>query len=100
MLEAEISSEMGILKKEALEQIKAKFPPVSLDFGFDEIYDVMRRDKKVAGGNPRFALLEDIGVPFSAEGAYCVEVSRKILKTVLNSAVIPASAEKYTFGLT
>jgi 3-dehydroquinate synthase len=88
VLEAEISCKMGILKKEALEQIKAKLPPMSLDFGFDEIDDVMRRDKKSEGGNPRFALLEDIGVPYSAGGAYCVEVPREILKTILNSTVI------------
>ena len=87
VLEAEISYEMGILKKEALEQIKTKFPPVSFSFGFEEIYAVMRRDKKAADGNPRFALLEDIGVPFSAEGAYCTEVPRQILRRVLRDAL-------------
>ena len=70
VLEAEISNEMGILKKEALDQIKEKFPPVTLTYSYEEIYDVMRRDKKAADGCPRFALLEDIGVPFSAEGVY------------------------------
>ncbi|HEX2578886.1 MAG TPA: 3-dehydroquinate synthase [Rhabdochlamydiaceae bacterium] len=83
VLEAEISHQMGILKKEALEQIRAKFPPVTLDFGFDEIYDVMRRDKKSEDGTPRLALLEDIGVPYSAGGAYCVEVSRRVIKEVV-----------------
>ena len=43
----------------------------------------MRRDKKASDGVPRFALLEDIGVPFSAEGAYCTEVPREILRKVL-----------------
>lgn len=83
VLEAEISYEMGILKKEALDQIKAKFPPAVINYSFDEIYDVISRDKKAIDGNPRFALLEDIGVPFSAEGAYCTEVPREILKKVL-----------------
>ena len=86
VLEAEISYEMGILKKEALDQIKTKFPPVALAYSFEEIYDVMRRDKKAVDGCPRFALLEDIGVPFSAEGAYCVEVPSQILRRVLVKA--------------
>lgn len=84
VLEAEVSYEMGILKKEALDQIKAKFPPVTLTFDFEEMYEVMRRDKKAEDGCPRFALLEDIGVPFSAERAYCVEVPREILRSVLS----------------
>lgn len=87
VLEAEISNEMGILKKEALDQIKEKFPPVTLTYSYEEIYDVMRRDKKAADGCPRFALLEDIGVPFSAEGVYCTEVPRQILKKVLVKAL-------------
>ncbi len=88
VLEAEISYEMGILKKEALDQIEEKFPPVALTYSFEEIYEVMRRDKKAADGCPRFALLEDIGVPFSAEGAYCVEVPRQILKKVLHDKAL------------
>jgi 3-dehydroquinate synthase len=88
VLEAEISYEMGILKKEALDQIKAKFPPVVLNDSFEEIYEVICRDKKALDGHPRFALLEDIGVPFSAEGAYCTEVPREILKKVLYDAAL------------
>ncbi len=83
VLEAEISYEMGILKKEALDLIKTKFPPLTLTYSFEEIYEVMRRDKKASDGVPRFALLEDIGVPFSAEGAYCTEVPREILRKIL-----------------
>ncbi|HEY5235959.1 MAG TPA: hypothetical protein VIJ14_07265, partial [Rhabdochlamydiaceae bacterium] len=88
VLEAEISYEMGILKKEALTLIKEKFPPVTLTYTYDEIYSVMRRDKKAADGCPRFALLENIGVPFSAEGAYCTEVPRQILKKVLHDTAL------------
>lgn len=43
----------------------------------------MRQDKKAADGCPNFALFKDIGVPFSAEGAYCMEVPREILRKVL-----------------
>ncbi len=86
VLEAEISFEMGILKKEALDQIKSRFPPAALTYSFEEIYEVMRRDKKAEDGVPRFALLEDIGVPFFAEGAYCTEVPREILRRVLGQA--------------
>jgi 3-dehydroquinate synthase len=88
VIEAEISYEMGILKKEALDQIKEKFPSVALGYSFEEMYEVMRRDKKAEGGCPRFALLEDIGVPFSADGAYCIEVPREILKKVLHDKAL------------
>jgi len=87
VLEAEISYEMGILKKEALAHIKTKFPPAHFDFGFDEMYDVMRRDKKSEDGTPRFALLEDIGVPYAAEGTYCIEVPRKVIRKVVSETL-------------
>jgi 3-dehydroquinate synthase len=83
VLEAQMSYEMGILKKEALDQIRQRFPPVTLTFDFKAIFDVIRKDKKAVDGNPRFALLEDIGVPLSAEGAYCTEIPLEILHKVL-----------------
>jgi 3-dehydroquinate synthase len=88
ILEAEISYRMGILKKEALAQIKERFPPVTVSFDFQAIFDIIRRDKKSAESCPRFVLLQDIGVPHSFEGSYCTEVPYKILKEVLYDAAL------------
>ena len=83
VLEAEISFEMGILKKEAFDQIKERFPPVTFSFDLEAIWDVIQRDKKAVDGSPRLALLKDIGVPYVSEGAYSVEVPCQIIKKVL-----------------
>jgi 3-dehydroquinate synthase len=91
VLEAQMSYEMGILKKEALDQIKQRFPPVTLSFDFKSIFDVIRRDKKGEDGCPRFVLLQDIGVPLFAEGAYCTEVPYEVLQKVLNDAALCSS---------
>ncbi len=84
VLEARLSYEMGILKKEALEQIEGRFPPVTLSFDFKAVFDVIRKDKKSENGCPRFVLLQDIGVPLSCAGTYCQEVPLEILQRVLD----------------
>lgn len=83
VLEAEISFEMGILKKEALDQIKEKFPPVACSFDLEAVWDVIRRDKKAVDGSPRFVLLRGIGIPFASGEDYCTEVPYDILRKVL-----------------
>ena len=85
VLEAEISYEMGLLKKEALELIKKRFPPVERSFDFQALFEVLCRDKKAVDGTPRFVLLQDIGVPYFAEGAYCTEVPREILQKIIKA---------------
>lgn len=82
VLEAELSYAMGILKKEALDSIQDRFPPLSFSVDFEEVFEVLRRDKKAVEGSPRFALLQDIGIPFAADGVYCTEVPRALLKKV------------------
>ena len=82
VLEAELSYEMGILNKEALTLIQKRFPPISLSYDFEELFEVLQRDKKAENGCPRFALLQDIGVPFAADGTYCTEVPKPLLKKV------------------
>ena len=67
--------------------LRLKDRPAALTCNFKEIYEVIWRDKKASDGVPRFALLEDIGVPFYAEGAYCTEVPREILRKVLGQTL-------------
>jgi 3-dehydroquinate synthase len=88
VLESQIAYEMGILKKQALEQIKEKFPPVVLSFDSEDILSALRTDKKASAGHPRFVLLRDIGVPMEFEGAYCAEVPSEIITQVLHDAAL------------
>jgi 3-dehydroquinate synthase len=90
VLEARLSYEMGILKKESLDLIEARFPPVAHSFDFKAVMDIIRNDKKAADGRPRFVLLQEIGSPLPCEGAYCTEVPLKILKGVLHDAAVCA----------
>jgi 3-dehydroquinate synthetase len=43
----------------------------------------MRRDKKAAGGRPRFVLIEDIGKVHCRDGQYAVQVEEKVVEKVL-----------------
>jgi 3-dehydroquinate synthase len=44
---------------------KAGYPvEAGMHFSFDDIYDVMTRDKKAYGGTVRFVLLNEIGAPY------------------------------------
>lgn len=88
VLESQISYEMGILKKQALEQIKTRFPPVALSFDPEDILNVLHTDKKASARNPRFVLLQDIGTPVEFEGAYCAEVPPEIITKVLHDAAL------------
>ena len=88
VLESQISYEMGLLKKQALEQIKERFPSVALSFDSEEILEVLSTDKKASARHPRFVLLQDIGVPMEYEGAYCAEVPPEIITKVLYDAAL------------
>jgi 3-dehydroquinate synthase len=88
VLEARMAYEMGLLKKEAFEEIQKRFPPVMVSFDFQAVFDLIRRDKKAADGLPRFVLLQDIGIPHAFDGAYCAEVPYEVLKKVLHDAAL------------
>jgi len=88
VLESQMAYEMGILPKQDLEQIKAKFPPVSLTFDPADVLAALQSDKKATAGQPRFVLLQEIGVPMEYGGAYCAEVPPEIITQVLHDAAL------------
>ncbi|MBS0649121.1 MAG: 3-dehydroquinate synthase [Verrucomicrobia bacterium] len=90
VLESRMAYEMGLLKKESLEQIEERFPPVSIAFSPEEILNILRTDKKSSHGYPRFVLLQEIGIPLACAGEYCIEVPLEILTQVLHDAAMCA----------
>jgi 3-dehydroquinate synthase len=72
-----------------LERIRRIFEklsvPVSIPSNLpkEKLLETMRRDKKAAGGRPRFVLIEDIGKVHCKDGRYAVEVEQKIIEKAL-----------------
>jgi 3-dehydroquinate synthase len=65
VLAAQMSVNLRILQYSKAEQLQALIKrsglPISLDFDVDAVSNAMKKDKKRAGGEIRFILLEDIG---------------------------------------
>ncbi len=65
VLAAQMSVNLRMLEHSKAEQLKALILrsglPVSLDFDVEAVSNAMKKDKKRAGGEIRFILLEDIG---------------------------------------
>jgi 3-dehydroquinate synthase len=84
-----LSMLLGYLQKSDFTSIREIFNTYQIDLTWenalvpDQIYNLMRMDKKAAGKNPKFVLLEQIGKPLEFSGQYCSNVDEKLLKTTL-----------------
>ncbi len=87
VLEARLSSALGLLPHEELAAIEARFPPVSIPFNPERIIEQLKRDKKSQGGIPHFVLLERVGRPYLGGGRFCHPVPESLLTQVLYTPI-------------
>lgn len=81
-VESHLSAYLGLLPKEALARVpKRKVPFLS------GLYEAMQGDKKAKGGQARFVLLEEIGVPCPFGGEYCKAVSKEEFEACVSNLV-------------
>ncbi|MFA6915094.1 MAG: 3-dehydroquinate synthase [Parachlamydiales bacterium] len=80
MTECYLAHLMGILSMDTVEKIHQIFLDYALPFklpshiSFDALFKAMTLDKKAIKNTPRFALIEEIGKPYSSQGDFCITV--------------------------
>lgn len=84
-----IAEKMGIFKERAaVEKILRLYDlPLACNLSPEKLMATLQFDKKRAGGNVRFVLLESIGKVHPFEGEYCTKVPLSILEEVLTCHV-------------
>lgn len=86
MVESHMGVQMGHLSQNTLNHLLHTLKTFKLPFNLptqyslSEVTQSLRLDKKSQRVSPRFAMIEDIGVPMSFHGAYCTTVEERYVK--------------------
>ena len=85
-----IEIELGLAKTKRLDRIRRIFErlgvPVTLpkDLAGDNLFELIKHDKKAINKWPRFVLISRIGQVHQADGQYAVEVERELVEKILD----------------
>jgi 3-dehydroquinate synthase len=85
-----IELELGLAKPERIDRVRRILEkldlPVKLPCNLVEnnLIELLKHDKKVLGGRPRFVLLRDIGEVYSRDGQWAVDVEPEVVERILN----------------
>jgi 3-dehydroquinate synthase len=93
LVESTISTYLGYLKKEKLDEIfnllqnSELSQKIPLNCKEKNLYEVMKNDKKEKNSLPRFVLIDKIGRCPPFNGEYCTTVEREIVEEAIQSVV-------------
>ena len=85
-----IEVELGLAKPRRLDRIRRIFEklgvPTTLpeDLAVDNLFELIKHDKKAINKWPRFVLISRIGQVHQADGQYAVEVERELVEKILD----------------
>lgn len=88
IVESEISEQLGLLKKEDVERIRALFKKLDLPikvsgFGTERIIAETKKDKKAVSGKVYYSIPARLGKMYSVQDDYGILVDEKIVKIAL-----------------